>query len=272
MTEKQPVAGDDKQTSSSGASSWMRWIVPVLAIAGLAVAARFVPLTDYIRSILSWAEGLGVWGPVVVAAVYVPACVLFVPGSVLTLGAGALFGLVSGTIAVSLGSTLGATVAFVLGRTVARGLVEKKVAANQSFAAVDAAVGREGFKIVLLTRLSPVFPFNLQNYGYGLTKVRMRDYVLASWIGMLPGTVMYVYIGAAIGSVAQAVAGEERVRPPAEWALYVVGLLATVAVTVYITRIARRALKNAVPEAGEGDSQESSSVNPSDTKKGSNHG
>lgn len=263
---------DNATHASPGrATSRMRWVFAILAVVCIVAIARFVPLAEHLRSILSWAEGLGVWGPVAVGAVYVPACVLFVPGSVLTLGAGALFGVVRGTIAVSVGSTLGATAAFLLGRTVARGLVEKKVAANPSFAAVDAAVGREGFKIVLLTRLIPVFPFNLLNYGYGLTDVRLHDYVLASWVGMWPGTVMYVYAGSAIGSVAQVVAGEERARTPAEWALYAVGLLATVAVTVYITRIARRALKDAVPEAAEPDVPESSSANLSDTKKGAEH-
>ena len=109
------------------------------------------------------------------------------------------------------------------------------------FKTIDDAVATEGWKIVGLTRLSPVFPFNLLNYAYGLTKVSLRDYFFASWIGMLPGTVMYVYIGSLIGDLARLGAGG-RTRTGAEWALYVVGLVATVAVTVYVTRIARSAL------------------------------
>ena len=264
MTETQSLTENDAPASSGGRSSRMRWIIAILAVVCIVVVARFVPLKGYFRNLLAWAEGLGVWGPIVVGAVYVPACVLFVPGSVLTLGAGALFGVVRGTIAVSIGSTLGATVAFILGRTVARGLIEKKVAANPSFAAVDAAVGREGFKIVLLTRLSPIFPFNLLNYGYGLTKVRLRDYFLASWIGMLPGTIMYVYIGSAIGSVAQVVAGGERVRTPGEWAMYGFGLIVTVVVTIYVTRVARRALKQEVPAVAE-KSEEPKASSPAST-------
>ena len=228
-------------------SRWGRWVVGLAVLACLVAAMFFIPVKDYFNAVLTRADELGAWGPAVVGALYIPACVLFLPGSLLTMGAGALFGVVSGTIAVSLGSTIGATVAFILGRTVARGFVEKKVARNASFAAVDAAVVQQGFKIVLLTRLSPVFPFNLLNYAYGLTNVSLRDYFLASWIGMLPGTIMFVYVGSAIGSVAEIAAGGERTRSTAEWVLYALGLLATVVVTVYVTRIARRALKQAIP-------------------------
>ena len=162
---------------------------------------------------------------------------MLIPGSALGLGAGALFGVVRGSLLVSLGSTLGATCAFLLGRYLARGWVAKKIEGRASFAAIDRAVADEGWKIVFLTRLSPVFPFTLLNYAFGLTRVSLRDYVLASWIGMMPGTVMYVYLG----SLARAGVAD-RQRTPAEWVLYGFGLLATVAVTVIVTRIARRAL------------------------------
>jgi uncharacterized membrane protein YdjX (TVP38/TMEM64 family) len=115
---------------------------------------------------------------------------------------------------------------------------------NARFRAIDAAVGREGWKIVGLTRLSPAFPFNLLNYAYGITGVRLRDYFFASWVGMLPGTVMYVYLGSLAGSLAT-LGGRGGGRTPAQWALYVVGLLATIAVTVSVTRIARTALGEA---------------------------
>ena len=106
-------------------------------------------------------------------------------------------------------------------------------------------MGNEGWKIVGLTRLSPIFPFNLLNYAYGLTKVSLRDYFFASWIGMFPGTVMYVYIGSLAGSVAT-VGAEERVRTTGEWVLYGVGLVATVVVTIYVTRLARKALSRKI--------------------------
>ncbi|HSW50743.1 MAG TPA: VTT domain-containing protein, partial [Bryobacteraceae bacterium] len=117
---------------------------------------------------------------------------------------------------------------------------------------VDNAVAAEGWKIVGLTRLSPVFPFNLLNYAFGLTRVSLRDYVVASWIGMIPGTVMYVYLGSLAGSLAELGLKEGgRARTQAEWALYAVGLVATVAVTVVITRIARRALNLRINPVGE---------------------
>jgi uncharacterized membrane protein YdjX (TVP38/TMEM64 family) len=181
-------------------------------------------------------------------AIYILACVLFLPGSVLTLGAGVLFGLFAGSVIVSIASTLGATAAFIVGRYFARDWVAKKIEGNPGFKAIDDAVAKEGWKIVGLTRLSPVFPFNLLNYAYGLTKVSLRDYFFASWMGMLPGTVMYVYIGSVVGDLARLSAGG-RTRTTAEWALYIVGFVATITVTIYVTRAARAALnKKEQPE------------------------
>jgi uncharacterized membrane protein YdjX (TVP38/TMEM64 family) len=179
--------------------------------------------------------------------IYIVATVLFVPGSIITLGAGALFGLLPGFITISIGSTLGAAAAFLVGRYFARDAIAQKIAGNPRFEAIDNAVAKEGWKIVGLTRLSPIFPFNMLNYAYGLTKVSLRDYFFASWIGMMPGTLLYVYIGTAIGSLADLGEGG-RERSPAEWAMLVVGLLATVAVTVFITRIARKALNETIEE------------------------
>lgn len=217
-------------------SRW-RWLAYVALLAALLATARYSHAPDRLRQALDWIGGLGVWGPVIFAAIYVLSAVLLVPGSVLALGAGAVFGLVRGTVIVSVASTLGATCAFLVGRYLAREAVARKIAAHPKFAAIDRAVAAEGWKIVLLTRLSPAFPYTLLNYAFGLTPVKLSHYVLASWIGMLPGTVMYVYGG----TLAQAAAGE-RTRSAGEWALYAVGLLATVAVTVFVTRLARRAL------------------------------
>lgn len=198
-------------------------------------------MQEFFNNLLAAIDGLGWIGPVVFIAVYVIATVLFLPGSALTLGAGALFGVVRGSILVSVASTLGATAAFLVGRYIARDWVARKIQGNAKFDAIDVAVGREGWKIVGLTRLSPIFPFNLLNYAYGLTKVRLRDYVLASWIGMMPGTVMYVYIGSLARLGAEA--GE---APAAQTVMRLVGLVATVAVTLYITRLAKRALNERV--------------------------
>ena len=207
------------------------------AVAVALVACLFLfDVRALLRETLAAIEGLGPWGPVLFVLLYIVAAVLFVPGSALTLGAGALFGVGLGSVLVSLGATLGATAAFLVGRYFARDWVAKKIEGNTAFAAIDRAVAAEGWKIVGLTRLSPAFPFSLLNYAFGLTRVSLRDYVLASWIGMMPGTVMYVYLG----SLARA-AGD-RQRTPGEWALLALGLAATIAVTVFITRIARAAL------------------------------
>jgi len=221
-------------------------LLVAVVVAALVAAIVTLPVTDYLAALLEWARGLGVWGPAIVAVVYVVACVLMLPGSVLTLGAGFLFGVVVGTITVSIGSTLGACAAFLVGRTVARRWIEKKIAGNEKFAAIDRAVGEQGFRIVLLTRLSPVFPFNVLNYGYGLTDVRLWQYALASWIGMLPGTVMYVYFGAGLGELAAATAGVET--GAAGKVFFWVGLTVAIAVAVFVTRVARNALRQAVAE------------------------
>ena len=179
--------------------------------------------------------------------IYLLACVLFLPGSILTLGAGAIFGVIKGSVIVSLSSTLGATCTFLIGRYLVRHWVESKIEGNPKFKAVDEAVAKEGWKIVGLTRLSPIFPFNLLNYAYGVTKVTIRDYILASWIGMMPGTVMYVYIGSLAGDIAtlgsRATTGAVS---SVQWTIRIIGFIATVLVTVYVTRVAKKALNEKI--------------------------
>ena len=216
------------------------------AVAGLIVLAVNAPLREALAESLGRFRGWG-WGPVVYGVLYALAC-LVLPGSLITLAAGSLFGVVVGTAVVSLASVTGASLAFWLGRTLARGLIEKRLAGNNRFRALDQAVAVGGFKIVLLTRLSPLFPFTLINYAFGLTQVRFRDYVLASWIGMLPGTVMYVYLGSTATELADIAAGNVE-GGPGRLVLFFVGLAATVIVTVYVTRLARQALRQAVPDA-----------------------
>ena len=225
-----------KSSAAKSGFSWKWLFYPAIAIF-LFVAAKEFHIQDRLKQALDWVGQLGPWGAVIFIAIYVLATVFFIPGSVLTLGAGAVFGVAWGSIYVSIGSTLGATCAFLVGRYFARDAIARKIEGNARFAAIDKAVANEGWKIVGLTRLSPVFPFTLLNYAFGLTQVKLRDYVLASWIGMMPGTVMYVYLG----SLAKAASGE-RTRTTGEWVLYGVGLLATVVVTVFVTRIAKQAL------------------------------
>jgi uncharacterized membrane protein YdjX (TVP38/TMEM64 family) len=214
-----------------------KMVLAAVALVALIGAIQYFRVQDLLQQALDWVQGLGMWAPLLFVGLYALACVLLVPGSVLTLGAGAVFGLGRGAVYASMGATLGATAAFLVGRYWARDWVTRKIEGNPTFTAIDKAVAQEGWKIVGLTRLSPVFPFVLLNYAFGLTRVSLRDYVLASWIGMMPGTLLYVYVG----SVAQEVAGP-RQRAPAEWVFYGVGLIATIVVTVLVTRIAKRAL------------------------------
>jgi uncharacterized membrane protein YdjX (TVP38/TMEM64 family) len=224
-----------------------------------AEAAMFNPV-NALQSALEWINTLGPMGVMAFILIYIVATVAFVPGSVLTLGAGILFGVVMGSIYVFLGASVGATLAFLIGRYLARGWISKKIEGNPRFAAIDRAVGREGFKIVLLTRLSPVFPFNLLNYALGLTSVPLKDYVLG-FVGMIPGTVMYVYAGSLLGDLAMLGTEDSTIPSGIRWTLNIVGFIATVAVTLYVTRIARRALEEEV-----GDSANSNAANPSSTE------
>jgi uncharacterized membrane protein YdjX (TVP38/TMEM64 family) len=173
--------------------------------------------------------------------------VAFVPGSILTLAAGAIFGLVWGAIYVFVAATLGASLAFLVSRHLARAAIEKKIAGNARFAAIDRAVGAQGRKLVFLLRLSPIFPFNLLNYALGLTKVSFTDYAVAS-VGMIPGTILYVYYGKLAGDVAALAGGAAVQKGAGYYAVLVLGLLATVVVTTLVTRTAQKALKEATGE------------------------
>lgn len=199
---------------------------------------------------LTWIEGLGVVGGIALIAIYIAATVAFLPGSILTLGAGVVFGVLLGSVYVFIGATLGAIAAFLVGRYLARGWISQKIEGNQKFAAIDKAVAREGLKIVLLTRLSPIFPFNLLNYAFGITGVSLKDYALGS-IGMIPGTVMYVYIGSLAGDLARIGTENQPTNPTLQWSIRILGLIATVAVTLYVTRIARQALDEKVADEPE---------------------
>lgn len=228
-----------------------RWVKVggVVALASLAVEAAFVlPLSHWASQLVDWMRAAGPTGAIAYAAVYVLAAVLMLPGSVLTAGAGLAYGPWWGTLLVSPVSVVAATVAFMLGRTAARGWIERRTGADPRFRAIDAAIGRHGFRIVVLLRLSPLFPFNVLNYALGLTGVGLRDYVFGSFIGMLPATFLYVYIGSLVGDVAALSHGESGASA-ARQVLSLVGLAATVVVTIYITRVARRALADELSRA-----------------------
>ncbi|MEQ8763446.1 MAG: TVP38/TMEM64 family protein [Planctomycetota bacterium] len=226
----------------SGWKKHGRLIVLGLVIVALIVAARLLPLGDWLEALDEWTRSLGFWGPFVFGAIYVAAALLFVPGSAITLAAGAIFGLGIGFVVVSIASTTAATLAFLIARTVGRDHLERLADRYPKFAAIDRAIAEGGWKIVGLLRLSPVIPFSIGNYLFGLTAVRTLPYVLASWIGMAPGTFLYVYLGHLGRSGLEVAASESPERTTGEWLLLGAGLVSTIVVTVIVTRLARRAL------------------------------
>lgn len=220
-------------------------VILVATLAVVAIAGH--RLSEYLPAFAEWLASLGIVAPIVFIVAYVLAVLLLVPGSILTLAAGALFGLVRGTLFVFIAASIGATLAFLIARHLARDAVARRIGDQARFAAIDQAIAREGRKIVFLIRLSPLFPFSATNYALGLTSIRLTDYVVAL-VGMLPGTVLYVYYGRLIGDVAAVVAGAPVKRGAAYWVVLALGLLATALVTALITRAARRALRTSVPQ------------------------
>lgn len=217
-------------------------------VAILSVAGGNLNIQELLKSALVWINQLGFWGPLAFIAIYNLATVLFIPGSILTLGGGLIFGVVWGSIYVFIAATLGATFAFLIGRYLSRNWVEKQMEKHPKFKAIDEAVAREGFKIVFLMRLSPIFPFNLLNYAFGITKVSLKDYILGSF-GMIPGTLMYVYLGSLGGKFAiieTACHLADTQASVAKLLINIVGFIATVTITIYGARIAKKTLESSI--------------------------
>jgi uncharacterized membrane protein YdjX (TVP38/TMEM64 family) len=218
-----------------------------LAVAMLAAAVAgltFLPLQQYLTGFLEWIQGMGVWGPVLFVLLYVMVCLLLLPGSVLTLAAGFMFGVVWGTAVASLGATLGATAAFLVGRFMVRGWMEHRLVAHPGFLAIDRAIDRQGFKVVFWIRLSSLFPYDLVSYLFGLTKISLGRYVLATWLGRLPETLFCAYLGSAAKSLADLAAGKVETGIGKQL-LWGVDLFAMIVVMVLVARIAKAALRDA---------------------------
>lgn len=229
------------KSAGKGGSAW-KWLLIGAVVIGVFVASRLLPFAEWIEQFTGWIESQGALGVALFAGGYVLGTVLFFPGSLLTLAAGVAFGLWG--IPVALGSaTTGAALAFLVARYFARGAIEQRAQQYEKFAAIDAAVGENGWKIVALLRLSPLVPFNLANYFFGLTRVGFWPYVAASFVGMAPGTSLYVYLGH-VGKVT--LGGGSQGTTLQQWLLLGIGLAATAAVTVYLTLLARKALKSNV--------------------------
>ncbi len=217
---------------------YWKWIALALVLIAIMTAVAFLPVKDWVKAFSDWVRTLGALGVVVFIAAYALATVLFLPGWIFTVSAGLVYGVVGGTAVALTGAIIGSTLAFLCGRYLVRKRVQAATKGNKKFAAIDKAVGEQGWKIIGLLRLSPIVPFNLSNYFYGVTAVGFVPYVLASAIGMLPGTLLYAYLGGA----GKAGLGGEGGQSPLEWVFLGVGLVATIVVTIIVSRIARNAL------------------------------
>jgi uncharacterized membrane protein YdjX (TVP38/TMEM64 family) len=233
---------DLEAARTAGPARRAGFLVLAAVVAGVALVLLGRQAAPYVARVAVWIDGLGAWAPVLFILAYAIAVVAFVPGSILTLAGGALFGIVRGALYVFTAAVMGASGAFLVARYLARGVVERKLEGNPRFAAIDRAIAREGRKVVLLLRLTPLVPFTLLNYTLGLTRVRFVDFLVGS-VGMLPGTLLYVYYGRVAGDVATLAAGMPVQRDAASYGLLGLGLAATIAVTAVVTRAARRALR-----------------------------
>lgn len=223
-------------------------ILAATLVTALAAALIFLPMREWTLWLVQRVHGLGAVGVAVYVAAYILATVVMFPGSLLTLGAGFLYGPVWGTLLVFPTSLAASTIAFLLGRSVAREWIKRRIEQTPRFLAVDTAVAANGFKVVFLLRVSPIFPYALLNYALGLTQVRLRDYILASALGMLPGTFLYVYLGSSVTNLATLASGKGAAGGPWQHLLFWGGLAATVMVVVLITRTARQALDRSLKQ------------------------
>jgi uncharacterized membrane protein YdjX (TVP38/TMEM64 family) len=223
---------------------WGRIVAGLAALGSFILLVRLLPIGPWLKAFQAWARGLGLAGLALYALIYAVCTVLFVPGSVLTLGAGAIYGLWLGTAVVLVGANLGAFFAFLLARTLLRRRVESMTAGNAKFRALDRAIGQEGGRIVFLVRLAPVFPFNFVNYAFGLTGVKTAAYVLATLAGMVPGTFAYVYLGA-VGATAAQAAGPAPEVGGTKLLINLAGAVIALVATVFVARVASRAIKKA---------------------------
>ncbi|KEH36765.1 putative SNARE associated golgi family protein [Medicago truncatula] len=233
------------------AFSWasaFRITLLLLLLLAVIVACFTLPIEKIMKDFLLWVDrDLGAWGPLVLAVAYIPLTVLAVPASVLTLGGGYLFGLPVGFVADSIGATVGAGAAFLLGRTIGRPFVVSRLKDYPKFKSVAIAIRRSGFKIVLLLRLVPLLPFNMLNYLLSVTPVSLVEYMLASWLGMMPITLALVYVGTTLKDLSDVTHGWNEFSK-SRWAFIIIGLIVSVVLMICVTKVAKSALDKALAE------------------------
>ena len=223
-------------------------ILLFVVVTSLIITGQYFNLSEVLRNTLIWIKNLGLWSPIIFIILYNLATLILIPGVVLTMGGGVIFGVFLGSIYVFFASTLGAAIAFIIGRYISRDWVSQQLNKYPKFDAINKAVVREGFKIVFLTRLCPLFPFNLLNYAFGVMQVSFKDYILGS-LGMIPGTFMYVYLGSLIGDITLIGIPHKSTNFTIEvtkWIINIIGLITTVLVTIYVTILAKKALEKSL--------------------------
>ena len=217
----------------------------ILLAAVLLTCVAFLEAEPHVLALLKWVDSHAFWGPAVFIIVYTLIVILLLPGMLFTLGAGFLFGIVKGSLLVIVAGTLGATVAFLTARLISRHYFGARLAGfferHPSFAILDERVGRDEWKVVLLTRMVPFFPFKLSNYFFGISRFSLSNFVLGTLFGLIPITVTNVYIGSLAADLAT-LGSRSAARSNVEWAMYGVGLVVAVVVAVYIARLAHQAL------------------------------
>jgi len=217
---------------------YWKWIALGVVLIALSTATAFLPVKEWVKAFSDWVQTLGALGILLFIGVYALATVLFLPGWIFTVAAGLIYGVIGGTAVALAGAIIGSTLAFLCGRYLVRKRVEAATKGNKKFAAIDKAIGDQGWKIVGLLRLSPLIPFNLSNYFYGVTSVGFVPYVVASAVGMIPGTLLYAYLGGAGKAGLDGGGGQSSLK----YVFLGVGLLATIVVTIIVSRAAKKAL------------------------------
>jgi len=227
-----------------------RLIIFLLLLAALVVAAWLLPVERLMTELQAWADQNRRWSMLAMTAVLVIGILVMFPSSLLMMLSGFLFGVFKGFLVVWIATFFASTAAFLIARKLARPLVERHIARKMSFQAIDRAIRRKGFFVVLLTRLIMVLPFPALNYSHGLTDVRLRDYVLGTMIGMVPGILLFVYLGTLASDVADIVNGRVTLEG-GEWVAVIAAVVAVLVVAAAIVVVARKALRDELARAAD---------------------
>jgi len=237
--------------NSDAGSGRPRWLIPALVLGGISlIVVALRELAPLMPAFANWVDGLGPLAPLLFIAGYVVGTILLLPGAVFSMVGGTVFGVLWGTVLAVAAALIAMIAAFLISRYVVRDAISRRLSKHPDLVAIDKAVGKDGFRIVLLLRLSPVFPFSVVNYALGLTRVRFRDYLAAS-VGIIPATLVFVTAGRLVGDLAMVAAGEASPDSTGSIILLVLAAVATLTVVIVVTRLARKALREATGVGGE---------------------